>query len=201
MVSLGLSSTGNVPDMEASSWENNSNSNYLINPLGDVAVTLIQLISSIPIWICGQVNATRLHWWLVIIGSVMTWSRQTTSHYPNQCWPRSVTAYGVTSHYVLKPTQEWDRVCILAFIDNIETWFHAENVSFWWRHHVQPSPTFILTVLSVVSSINAKFVDESILCRKNTSVCSVFSTTRTIMSNKTEKKIGAIDTNGLRAPK
>ena len=27
---------------------------------------------------------------------VMAWCRQTTSHYPNQCWPRSLSPYGVT---------------------------------------------------------------------------------------------------------
>ena len=33
---------------------------------------------------------------------VMAWCRQATSHYLNQCWPRSSTPYGVTRHQWVK---------------------------------------------------------------------------------------------------
>ena len=35
---------------------------------------------------------------------VMAWCRQATSHYPSQCWPRSLSPYGVTRpEWVKKP--------------------------------------------------------------------------------------------------
>ena len=39
-------------------------------------------------------------WTLV---QVMAWCRQATSHYLNQCWPRSPTPYGVTRPQWVKP--------------------------------------------------------------------------------------------------
>ena len=45
---------------------------------------------------------------------VMAWCRQATSHYLNQCWPRSSTPYGVTRPQWVKSTMGWGvhyRVC------------------------------------------------------------------------------------------
>ena len=39
---------------------------------------------------------TGLHWWSVNISSGNGWNRQATSHYLSQCWPRSLSPYGVT---------------------------------------------------------------------------------------------------------
>ena len=42
---------------------------------------------------------------------VMAWCRQATSHYLNQCWPRSLSSYGVTRpQWVKEPghQQSWD---------------------------------------------------------------------------------------------
>ena len=43
---------------------------------------------------------------------VMAWCRQATSHYLSQCWPRSVSAYGVTRPQGVK-TISW-KVAVLA---------------------------------------------------------------------------------------
>ena len=47
------------------------------------------------LWNCTQVNATRLHWWLVNFVQVMKRCHQATSHCLSQYWPRSVSPYGV----------------------------------------------------------------------------------------------------------
>ena len=38
---------------------------------------------------------------------VMAWCRQATSHYLNQCWPRSPTTYGVTRPQLVKLSIQW----------------------------------------------------------------------------------------------
>ena len=38
---------------------------------------------------------------------VMAWCRQATSHYLNQCWPRSPTPYGVTRPQWVKNASSW----------------------------------------------------------------------------------------------
>ena len=38
---------------------------------------------------------------------VMPWCRQATSHYLNQCWPRSLTPYGVTRPQWIKKFAQW----------------------------------------------------------------------------------------------
>ena len=49
------------------------------------------------LWNYFQMNATRPHWWSVnTLVQVMAWCCQATSHYLSQCWPSSVSPYGVT---------------------------------------------------------------------------------------------------------
>ena len=43
------------------------------------------------LWNWSSSSATEPHWWLVLV-----WSHQSTSHFLNQCWPKSPTPYGVT---------------------------------------------------------------------------------------------------------
>ena len=38
---------------------------------------------------------------------VMAWCRQATSHYLSQCWPRSMSPYGVTRPQWVKTTYHW----------------------------------------------------------------------------------------------
>ena len=38
---------------------------------------------------------------------VMVWCRQATSHYLRQCWPRSLSPYGVTRPQWVKPMHHW----------------------------------------------------------------------------------------------
>ena len=62
---------------------------------------ICKLISVIDGW--GSFGEIALRWTSLYLGDdnstlvqVMAWCHHATSHYVNQCWPRSLTAYGVT---------------------------------------------------------------------------------------------------------
>ena len=54
---------------------------------------------------------------------VMTWCRQATNHYPSQCWPRSLSSYGVT-----RP--QW----VKNAIGNSVIWIVIPVIHKPWRH-------------------------------------------------------------------
>ena len=56
-----------------------------------------------------------------ILVQVMTWCRQATSHYLSQCWPRSLSPYGVTR-------QQWVNTMLHPSSDNSGT-----CISHWTR--------------------------------------------------------------------
>ena len=69
---------------------------------------------------------------------VMAWCRQATSHYLNQCWPRSISPYGVTGprwvNYIPFASSHWS-VFILMCYDNIlvrcdEHWYREGHIRF-----------------------------------------------------------------------
>ena len=68
----------------------------------DLELIIFKLIFRINIleyilWNCPQVNASRPHRWdSSTLVQVMAWCRQATSHCLSQCWPRSMSPYGVT---------------------------------------------------------------------------------------------------------
>ena len=55
-----------------------------------------------------------------ILVQVMAWCRQATSHYLNQCWPRSLPSYGVTKpqwvkgYIVRKPFLQMYAICVFC---------------------------------------------------------------------------------------
>ena len=60
----------------------------------------------------------------------MTWCLQATSYYPSQCWPISMSPYGIT-----RP--QWVRMFVSSAISDLhDTWtqFPAEKVSRPWTH-------------------------------------------------------------------
>ena len=70
-------------------------------PLGDeIWLYLKLLISNLEnfLWNCPQVNATSHQGWLVNTGSGngLVPSGNNSSHYLSQCWPRSMSSYGIT---------------------------------------------------------------------------------------------------------
>ena len=83
---------------------------------------IFQIISVIDGWVISTELAL---WWMSLdltddkstLVQVMAWCRQATSHYLNQCWPRSLSPYGVT-----RP--QW--------VNRLETW--SKKLSFHWRH-------------------------------------------------------------------
>ena len=56
------------------------------------------------LWNCPYMNVIGLHWWWVTLVQVMAWCHQATSHYLSQCWPRSLSPYGVTRPQWVNPT-------------------------------------------------------------------------------------------------
>ena len=58
---------------------------------------------------------------------VMAWCRQATSHYLNQCWPRSLPPYGVT-------TPQWVKYDIVTLPIRETKYFreHGQYHSCWW---------------------------------------------------------------------
>ena len=74
---------------------------------------------------------------------VMAWCRQASSHYLNQCWPRSPTPYGVTRpqwdmHFFSKRFDNWNKcygekeVARLEFARNNIHIMYPDYVA--WRH-------------------------------------------------------------------
>ena len=66
---------------------------------------------------------------------VMAWCRQATSHYLNQCWPRSPTPYGVTRPQWVNSTAN---VEVKAWMSNDKSdspggWFNIKMSSFQYR--------------------------------------------------------------------
>ena len=59
---------------------------------------------------------------------VMAWCRQATSHYLNQCWPRSLPPYGVT-----RP--QWVNCESTCWAELAANWHVKQH---WWKH---PNPT------------------------------------------------------------
>ena len=56
------------------------------------------------LWNCQQVKAKGVTDDKSTLVHVMAWCRQATSHYLSQCWPRSMSPYGVTRlQWVLRP--------------------------------------------------------------------------------------------------
>ena len=52
---------------------------------------------------------------------VMAWCRQATSNYMSQCWPRSLSPYGVTRPQWVKLdlSEEWGLICVYGELDLI----------------------------------------------------------------------------------
>ena len=85
--------------------------------------SIFQIISVIDGWVISCELAFR---WMSLdltddkstLDQVMAWCRQATSHYLSQCWPRSLSPYGVT-----RP--QWFNSCGAEFIlGNIKTYLH-----------------------------------------------------------------------------
>ena len=55
---------------------------------------------------------------------LMAWCRQATSHYLSQCWPRSLSPYGVTRPQWVNSTLQWYQRSIMVnqIISNLTVW-------------------------------------------------------------------------------
>ena len=131
-------------------------------PLGDIAV--ISKVQSPKtryrnmLWAlminCPQMNATKQLWWKSALVQVMVWSHQATSHYRNQCCPKSMSSYGVTKpHWVKYQLQililNWSYVLRIQPIDKMGKFelnyviiylkfLFAMNISYPFPHYLAP---------------------------------------------------------------
>ena len=63
-----------------------------------------------------------------ILVQVMAWCRQATSHYLNQCWPRSPTPYGATRPQWVKMIMyiKWSLMAIKIYLVQNTTWISPD---------------------------------------------------------------------------
>ena len=103
---------------------------------------------------------------------VMAWCHQATSHYLNQCWPRSLTPYGVTGPQWVKPPigypgQEkfnkqmvyqfflWSKQCLNESI-NIHMVRKDENNQDFWILKLQSDTNIFVSLDCSISDIPAE---------------------------------------------
>ena len=90
---------------------------HWVNPLAsgifewNFREVLFKLISTIDVWgIACEIAIRRISLDLAdnksTLVQIMTWCRQATSHYLSQCWPRSLSPYGITRLHWVKG-QAW----------------------------------------------------------------------------------------------
>ena len=58
----------------------------------------------------------------------MAWCRQATSHYLNQCWPRSPTPYGVTRPHWVKPFSQLPSHPFMQIRMTVHSWFIMDHI-------------------------------------------------------------------------
>ena len=89
---------------------------------------------------CDISSEIALRWTKSTLVQVMAWCRQPTSYYLNQCWPRSLSPYGVT-----RP--QW--VKHLLLIQGVQPWaltkFPDFSLTFPWPFCGFPWPWDILS--------------------------------------------------------
>ena len=79
------------------------------------------------LWNCPSLNVTGLKYEKSTLVQVMAWRRQATSHYPSQCWSRSLSPYGFTRPQRVKQILEF-----LHHFYNVLN--HSWSVILaWWR--------------------------------------------------------------------
>ena len=103
------------------------------------------------------------------LAQVTTWCRQATSHYLGQCWPRSVSPYGVARPQWVNTLRIWCSVHNLSIVPIINGVFFGNNFPFpmsiyrrsltftspmqWWRN--PPNRALIISKLcQICGSIN-----------------------------------------------
>ena len=76
---------------------------------------------------------------------VMAWCRQATSHYLNQCWPRSPTPYGATRPQWVKIIMSinWSLMAIKIYIFQNTTWIKKHCHQRWKSLVLQASITLL----------------------------------------------------------
>ena len=78
----------------------------------------------------------------------MAWCHQATSHYLSQCWPRSVSPYGVTrpqwvNAWCLMTSQHWFRKWLDALRQQAITWANVDEVPWPTRIKIDIQDAFL----------------------------------------------------------
>ena len=105
-------------------------------------------------YILSIFNATALRWMPRVLTDdysaliqVMAWCHQKTSHYLGQCWPRSMSPYGIMPLWVSIYDSVW---VIVGSISDFSSRLHVTQ--FWlviWKNHTQRCFTWIAIVISL----------------------------------------------------
>ena len=97
---------------------------------------IFQIISKIDGW---GITCELAHRWMPLdltdakstLAQVMVWCRQATSHYLSQCWPRSLSSYGITRPQWVKWTNLVSSTVVYCSVIPLVSWGQTS----WERHH------------------------------------------------------------------
>ena len=120
--------------------------------------TVFNLVLLIGFFIPSNDNAPRRMPWDIMddkstLVLVMAWCRQATSHYLSQCWPSSLSPYGITRPQWVKWTliliwilhyislAKW-HIHAIEIISGEMSFLHSQWHEFWWPFKKEPGPDF-----------------------------------------------------------
>ena len=110
---------------------------------------IFNLVLSIDIFTSSNANPLRWMPWNLTddkstLVQVMAWCRQAAGHYLSQCWPSSMSPYGVTGPQCVNIASEKRSACVF-FLECIHNFVPPK----WSRLHVHSA--YLLTVASIVA--------------------------------------------------
>ena len=118
---------------------------------------------------------------------VMAWCRQATSHYLSQCWPRSLSPYGVTRHQWLKTEflshrqyneggpnidhpvgkrRDWDRMTLHRTL-----WLWENKLTYWKQQQQQQQRTHMSPDCRLLSNMDRS---QLLWCDIDVACCAIY---------------------------
>ena len=139
-----------------------------------------------PIWMSLDLNDEKS-----TLVQVMAWCRQATSHYLSQCWPRSLSPYGV-----IKPQWvNWHKLVMLHWhfcnrINPLRAIFFRGNINIYSCYLIAPhwhdtgswNLSSCKTRTSLFNIVNITAADDPATQRARTSATMIFATLNRINS-------------------
>ena len=100
------------------------------------------IFASISFLFSGKVHRMDANNLELTLVEIMAWCRQATSHYLSQCWPRSMSPYGVTGHNELKHGGLYRMIILYKTFSNV-FFFFFDMMNFEWKF-MKPIPGCLL---------------------------------------------------------